>query len=205
MQDLRQKLAEIANEFDICKKQMFTAALVCEAFSRNGFEGIIVGGSAIEFYTDGAYMSGDVDICWDGRTPQPTPRDKVRIMSELGGAGGVRSFILGGLYIDLLNEVETIAKTDFVTLECPYGPLRLIPVEELIVERVLTSVYPQPNLENENCAKKLIAYGLSATGPCDWKEVKRLAQCPEYQILKELDNLVKVVKYEIKQQNMEMG
>ena len=47
-------------------------------------EPVVVGGSAIEFYTDGAYMSGDTDICWTG-WPQPDNDQRREIMLQIPG------------------------------------------------------------------------------------------------------------------------
>ncbi len=57
-------LGIIRAETDLSAKALLLAGLVSELFRERGFEPVVVGGSAIEFYTDGAYMSGDTDICW---------------------------------------------------------------------------------------------------------------------------------------------
>ncbi len=54
----------VREESDLNSKSLLLAGLVSELFRERGFEPVVVGGSAIEFYTDGAYMSGDTDICW---------------------------------------------------------------------------------------------------------------------------------------------
>lgn len=54
----------VREEIDLNSKSLLLAGLVSELFRERGFEPVVVGGSAIEFYTDGAYMSGDTDICW---------------------------------------------------------------------------------------------------------------------------------------------
>ncbi|MCZ7637346.1 MAG: hypothetical protein M5U12_15725 [Verrucomicrobia bacterium] len=58
--------------------------------------------------------------------------------------------------------------------------MRVAPVEELIVERVLISRYPGDYPPAAECARKLIAAALLAEVETDWAEVKRLAQGPEY-------------------------
>jgi hypothetical protein len=42
---------------------LLLAGVVSEFFREREFEPVVVGGSAIAFYTDGAYMSGDTNIC----------------------------------------------------------------------------------------------------------------------------------------------
>jgi hypothetical protein len=61
--------------------------------------------------------------------------------------------------------------------------VRLISPEDLVLERVLVSVYPHADEPAERCARKLIAVALSGQVEIDWQEVRRLAECPEYGIL----------------------
>ena len=64
--DIQRALGLVRQESDLNARAMLFAGLVSELFREAGFEPVIVGGSAVEFYTDGAYMSGDTDICWAG-------------------------------------------------------------------------------------------------------------------------------------------
>lgn len=58
---MKQAASLIESETDASARALLLAALVSEEFRARDFEPVIVGGSAIEFYTDGAYMSGDVE------------------------------------------------------------------------------------------------------------------------------------------------
>ncbi|WP_461783421.1 hypothetical protein [Prosthecobacter sp.] len=73
--EITSALDVIRAETDLNAKALLMAGLVSELFRERGFEPVVVGGSAIEFYTDGAYMSGDTDICWAGLWP-PTPEQR---------------------------------------------------------------------------------------------------------------------------------
>ena len=77
-------LAVIRQETDLNAKALLMAGLVSELFRERGFEPVVVGGSAIEFYTDGAYMSGDTDICWTG-WPMPSDEQRKEIMQQIPG------------------------------------------------------------------------------------------------------------------------
>ena len=61
--EINSALQIIRQEMDLNAKALLLAAVVSELFRERGFEPVVVGGSAIEFYTDGAYMAGDTDIC----------------------------------------------------------------------------------------------------------------------------------------------
>ena len=56
-------LADISADKDLPRKAAKLASLCSALFRENGFELVVVGGSAIELFTDGAYMSGDLDPC----------------------------------------------------------------------------------------------------------------------------------------------
>ena len=58
-------------------------------------------------------------------------------MGRFGAAGGPRSRQVAGQYVDILGEIETLSKTPFYEL---YGSVRLVSLEDLLVERVLISV-----------------------------------------------------------------
>ena len=65
-------LGEIAGEKDPTLKSQKLASLCSAVFREQGIELVVVGGSAIEFYTDGAYTSGDVDLCLLEAGPLPS-------------------------------------------------------------------------------------------------------------------------------------
>jgi len=73
--------------------------------------------------------------------------------------------------------------------------------EDLLVERVLVAVYPGPNVTARDCAKKLIAVALGGALKMDWREVKRLADLPEYRNLPDCVALVREVANELKIEN----
>ena len=107
--ELQSALHRIESETDPNVRALLLAAVVSEAFRAEGFEPVVVGGSAIEFYTDGAYMSGDVDICWTGLRI-PTPADQGRVMASLGAPrGGPRSWKWAGHFFDLLGPADAQA------------------------------------------------------------------------------------------------
>jgi hypothetical protein len=194
--EIQRALVDIAAETDPTLKHLKLASLVSAIFRERGIELVVVGGSAIEFYTEGAYVSGDLDMCLlsparlDIRTRQ-------ELMGRLGGRGGPRSWQVAGQYVDILGELETLARTSFGELQAPYGPVRLVSPEELLVERVLVSVYPQRHEPAEFCARKLIAVALSDQVEMDWQEVRRLAECHEYRIFPALGKLVGDVAHEL--------
>jgi hypothetical protein len=193
---IQSALSDITAETDQTLKHLKLASLVSAVFRERGVELVVVGGSAIEFYTEGAYVSGDLDMCLVSPTRLDV-RTRQEMMGLLSARGGPRSWQVAGHFVDILGEVETLARTPFDELQAPYGPVRLVSPEDLLVERVLVSVCPQRHEPAELCARKLIAVALSGQVEMDWQEVRRLAERPEYRILPVLEKLVGEVAHEL--------
>lgn len=173
-------LAEISGEVDPTIKHLKLASLVSAIFRERGIELVVVGGSAIEFYTEGAYTSGDIDLCIVSAAEPITIRLRQELMGQLRGKGGPRSWEVEGTFVDILGAFENAARTPVRVVDAPFGAVRLSPVEELIVERVLISNYPQSYPPAAECAKKIVAAALRREIEADWREVKRLALTAAY-------------------------
>jgi hypothetical protein len=193
---IQRALSDITAETDPTLKHLKLASLVSAVFRERSVELVVVGGSAIEFYTEGAYVSGDLDMCLISPARLDV-RTRQELMGRLAATGGPRNWQVAGQYVDILGEVETLARTPFDELQAPYGPVRLVSPEDLLVERVLISVYPQRHEPAELCARKLIAVALSGQVEVDWAEARWLASRPEYDTLTVLEKLVGEVAHEL--------
>jgi hypothetical protein len=194
---IRAAVADIAADTDPTRKAAKLASLCSALFRERGIELVVVGGSAIELLTEGAYTSGDLDLC--RLTPDALPlRDRQEIMGQLGAQGGPRSWQVAGAFVDLLGPLESLARTPLRRFEGAYGLIQIAQPEELLVERVLVSVYPQPHPPARQCARKLAAVALGGALDFDWMETRRLASRPEYGILPACMALVREVAYELK-------
>ncbi len=198
--EITSALAVIRQESDLNAKSLLLAGLVSELFRERGFEPVVVGGSAIEFYTDGAYMSGDTDICWAG-WPQPTEEQQQEIMRQIPGiqSHGGKSWGIEGLWVDLLGEIDYRSDKAFSRIDTPHGEVRLIPVEDALAGRVYAarcycSGYDE---KDDNCAKKLMAAVLAGRIPIDWEEARRIAACPKDHCLAEFETVKAEVEAEL--------
>lgn len=179
--ELEHAIADIAAETDPTTKHLKLASLCSAVFQERGIRLVVVGGSAIEFYTEGAYVSGDLDLCVEFASGSLTPHLRQEIMAQLGAVGGPRSWQVAGAFVDVLAGFENLARTPIRTLRGPYGEVRICPVEELVVERVLIGYYTGEYRPAIACAKKLIAAALQDEVEIDWREVQRLAESNAYQ------------------------
>jgi hypothetical protein len=191
-----QDIREIEATPDLLERALKLAGVVTRLFRDAGWDLVVVGGSAVEFYTEGAYMSGDIDLCRRNLAPIP-PRLAQDLMGGLGATGGPRSWKVAGLFVDLLGLLENEAAVPCRTIGTPYGAISVIPAELAVVERALLAFYPQADPDARNVAKKMMAVCVSGDTPVDWDEIRRLAGLPSFGISKELQELKREVEREL--------
>ena len=174
--------ADIESTTDLLERALKLSGLVTSLFAERGFKLVVVGGSAVEFYTEGGYMSGDIDFCRKTLAAIP-PRVMQEVVAKLGGKGVARSWLVCGLYVDLLGILETESTKPNRELETPYGTVSIIPPELALVERVLFAYCP-PTAECVPSARQMMAAALK-DGAFDWTEAERLAASPDFGVLDE--------------------
>ena len=184
--DIKAAMADIESTSDLLERALKLSGLITTLFQRHGFPLVVVGGSAVEFYTEGGYMSGDIDFCQKTLNAIP-PRLMQEIIAELGGKGVARSWEVCGLYVDLLGILENESVLPNRELETPYGTVRIIPPELALVERILIAYYP-PSAELLVTARKMMVAALGDSN-FNWNEAERLAALPSFGVLEELRKL----------------
>ena len=178
--------ADIEATGDLLERALKLSGLITTLFAERGFPLVVVGGSAVEFYTEGGYMSGDIDFCRKTLKAIP-PRIMQEIVAKLGGKGVARSWLVCGLYVDLLGVLESESTKPNRELETPYGTVSVIPPELALVERVLFAYCP-PTAECVPSARQMMVAALK-DDRFDWTEAERLADSPDFKILDEFKRL----------------
>jgi hypothetical protein len=194
---IKSALVNIAAEQDPTIKSLKMASLCSALWMERNVELVVVGGSAIEILTEGAYASGDLDMCHINKATLPI-RERQEIMGLLGAKGGPRNWQVAGMYVDVLGPVESFARTPYRRVQGPFGEVQVMKAEDLLVERVLISVYPGENLTARKCARELAVVALAGAVSMNWVEVLRIANLPEYRNVKECETLVNEVAHELK-------
>jgi hypothetical protein len=128
VEQIDRALADIVGETDPTLKHLKLASAVSSVFREHGIELVVVGGSAIEFYTEGAYVSGDLDMCVESSKAPLTIRLRQDIMARFGASGGPRSWRVAGLYLDVLktgrnSENSSMNKPKFSNSGVPMIPM----------------------------------------------------------------------------------
>ena len=184
--DIKAAMADIESTSDLLERALKLSGLITTLFQRHGFPLVVVGGSAVEFYTEGGYMSGDIDFCRKTLNAIP-PRLMQEIIAELDGKGVARSWEVCGLCVDLLGLLENESVLPNREVETPYGTVRIIPPELALVERILIAYYP-PSAELLVTARKMMVAALGDSN-FNWNEAERLAALPSFGVLDELRKL----------------
>ena len=178
--------ADIEATGDLLERTLKLSGLVTALFQEQGFPLVVVGGCAVEFYTEGGYMSGDVDFC--RRSIKAIPlRLMSDVMSRLGGKSLGRNWLVCGIYVDFLGLLESETVLPNRELETPYGRVYFLPPELALVERLIFSESAPECLPS---ARQMMAAALQDER-FDWAEARRLAELPDFKVLPRLEAMRK--------------
>lgn len=176
--------ADIETTEDLLERAMKIAGLVTALFRERGVSLVVVGGSAVEFYTEGGYMSGDIDFCRRSLKGLSL-RETAEVLAPLGASGMGRNWRVCGIFVDFLGIAEMESAKDWRTLETPYGDVRIIPAELALVERIL---FAEQNGECLASARQMMAAALKDPS-FDWAEAERLASLPDFAVRGQMDRM----------------
>ncbi len=95
---------------------------------------VVVGGSAIEIYTRGGYVSGDIDVRADRSAVH-------RVLARWGFEDHGRLWIRKDweIAIDVVGDRYSGDPYRATTVSTPYGPVRIAVVEDLFVKRLASA------------------------------------------------------------------
>ena len=176
--------ADIEVTGDLLERALKLSGLVTTLFAERGFPLVVVGGSAVEFYTEGGYMSGDIDFCRKTLKAIP-PRIMQEVAERLGGKGLGRNWLICGLYVDILGLLESETDLPDRIVQTPYGEVRMLPPELALVERVL---FAEQDAECVASARQMMAAALK-DADFDWVEAERLAALQDFSVLSQMRRL----------------
>ena len=171
---------------NLLERAVKLAGLNTAHFAERGFHLVVVGGSAVEFYTEGGYMSGDIDFCRKTFKSIP-PRLMQEVAESLGGKGLGRNWLICGLYVDILGPLESETVKSERVIQTPYGEVRMIAPELALVERIL---YAEQDAECIPSAKQMMVAAI-ADDAFDWVETERLADLRDFKVLAQMRKLRK--------------
>ena len=194
-EEIATRLAEIEEATDPSERSIMAAVLVGRAFRDEGHKMVLVGGSAVEFYTDGLYVSADVDICFLGQSSYEATQ---RVMKRLAEKTTGRHFEMAGCYVEILGSIESNARTDFLRLADKDGSeaIYIDMLEELVAERVYRAAADRRE-KDIDCAIKLLGVCIRGLQQVDWDEVRRLLRSGIYRAEPALDEFISMTRKQL--------
>lgn len=129
-----QKIASIENIVD---RKIYFLGLLTRECEKKGFRPIVVGGSAIEFYTEGIYSSYDIDLIGPRRLI-----GKI-LEEEFGFKPSGRHWINEEieLFVEIPNSYLTGDKSKITTIKIKDLVVYLLGLEDLILDRIRACIH----------------------------------------------------------------
>jgi hypothetical protein len=131
LENLSKELDNAAQLKDPVERSMTIASILAEALRSIGRDPVLVGGAAVEFYTQGGYSTADIDMVAEGGS------DLFRVMSALGFERFGKDFkdIKRAIYVEFPgSSLKASERVD--TIAVGRRTLRVISIEDLIVDRL---------------------------------------------------------------------
>lgn len=161
------------------ERRLYFAALLGKAAAIPADDIIIVGGSALEFYTVGEYTSGDIDIV---SSRSDLLKDILRGWEfQQEGRIWVNDEIK--IVVDFVGYPYTWDRNKTQVLSTPYGAIRVAALEDLLVKRLISTKHWKIKGDFEHARLLAALHG----DRMDWDYIERLAE--EQRVLDVLDVL----------------
>lgn len=152
----RKDLAKVAKIKELAERSIRIAAILAEALKKINQDPILVGGAAVEFYTQGGYATSDIDLVAPGGPAL------IEVMKGLGFEKLGKDFVHQdfNIYVEFpgsaLKPNERIQK---IKVDSTF--LSIISLEDLIVDRLYSFKFWQSGIDGYN------AMLLFESGPLD--------------------------------------
>ncbi len=161
-------------------------SIITTKLEKEGVVPVILGGSAVEFYTMDWYATSDIDLAID-----KAKRDIFQeVMADLGFTREGRMWIREdlGLYIEIPADTRDISMENLTKLELENGHVYFIGLEELIFDRIQAAEH----WKSDSDLEQAVRIGSSFYDDIDWDLIRKL--CREGSSEKMLKKLLKEVK-----------
>jgi len=150
LEKIKSELNETKKIDDRATRGVKIAALISEALKSINIDPILVGGSAVAFYTEGKYTTDDIDMV------APSGPEVQKIMSLLGLKKTGKDFINEdlGIYIEFPSEfLGPTEKTNTISIK--NSELTIISIEDLIIDRLASFKFWQSTIDGVNALMML--------------------------------------------------
>lgn len=143
--EIKQKLRSAAGIREPAERSVKVAATIAEALRTIDQDPILVGGAAVEFYTQGGYSTSDIDMIAEGG---PALR---KIMEQLGFKRQGKDFLNEELKIYVEFPGRHLKPTEVTrTIQLEDQTLSIISPEDLVVDRLCAFKYWKSAIDGIN-------------------------------------------------------
>jgi predicted nucleotidyltransferase len=149
------RLQSAAREKDLALRGVKIAAVISRALQEIGIDPILVGGSAVAFYTEGKYTTHDIDMI------SPSGKETDEIMKQLGFTKYGKDYSNEKLKIYVEFPGDALGPTEKINIIKTGGvKLKIISLEDLIVDRLCAFKYWRSSIDGLN-ALMMIELGIA--------------------------------------------
>lgn len=165
-------LADALGIADPFRRKLFVLGRLEEALRREGARPVLVGGTAVEWYTRGLYQSADIDLLC------PT-EPLTKVLASLGFTREGRHWYRPDLGIAIeAPGVGLEAYRDRTSvIDGEGGRVTVVSVEEAILDRLRASVHWRSELDGEQAFQMMVVH----EERIDWAYVERRAERDQVQ------------------------
>lgn len=142
---LNKKMAGAAAEKKASLRGVKIASVIAEALRQINVDAILVGGSAVAFYTEGKYTTQDIDMI------APSGKDTEHIMKQIGFSRHGKDYIHDDLDIYVEFPSDQLEPTEQINIiNVGNIKLKIISIEDMIVDRLCAFKYWKSEIDGVN-------------------------------------------------------
>ena len=168
------------------RRTVYDMSIITAELERDGIVPVIVGGSAVEFYTRDWYSTSDIDLAIDKSRRDGFEKAMAGFGFRKEGRMWIREEL--GLYIEIPADISDISMENLTKIETPNGNAYIIGIEELICDRIQAAEHWKSAADLEQA----IRIGSAFNDDIDWDLVRNL--CKEGSSGTMLDKLLREVR-----------
>jgi len=189
-------LLQLESIEDTSERALQLAGLVSTLFKIKGVVLIVTGRLAFDIYANVASDKPEVDLA--PFTGKINTRLILEIMrGQLRAAGTLDEWIVAGIPVRFLPEPIISYRELCRDFNTDLGVAKLPPAEEITADRILASVYPEPDQEAQTQARLLLINGLSEAFVMDWATLQNLCHHNDYRVGEELARMRQAAKKDV--------
>jgi len=136
-QSMMSKLERIASIENLADRKIYFMSLLTREAEKRDVQPVVVGGSAVEFYTEGIYPSYDIDLVGNRRIIGEILEKTFGF--EPSGRHWINEQI--GLYVEIPDSYLAGDKNKITTIRVENQPVYVLGLEDLIIDRIKACVY----------------------------------------------------------------